>query len=107
MAELIVDACVAEIRRGVEEVYLPIFDWRLTPESAQEMLEAVDDAAHTAKYPVHAQQVNNPQSRVRRREFPDNRQFSWCRWRWKMLSMPVLYGFLYGQSTPKIDLDAR
>jgi hypothetical protein len=33
-----------------EEVYLPILDQRLTPESAQEMFEAMEAAAHKAKY---------------------------------------------------------
>ena len=32
-----------------EEVYLPILDQRLTPEAAQEMFEAMEDAAHKAK----------------------------------------------------------
>jgi hemerythrin-like domain-containing protein len=32
-----------------EEVYLPILDQRLPPESAQEMFEAMEDAAHKAK----------------------------------------------------------
>ncbi len=32
-----------------EEVYLPILDERLTPESAQEMFEALEAAAHAAK----------------------------------------------------------
>ena len=32
-----------------EEVYLPILDRRLTPESAQEMFEAMEAAAHKAK----------------------------------------------------------
>ena len=36
-----------------EEVYLPILDQRLTPESAQEMFEAMEDAAHNAKHAVH------------------------------------------------------
>lgn len=36
-----------------EEVYLPILDQHLTPESAQEMFEAMDDAAHKAKHAAH------------------------------------------------------
>jgi hemerythrin-like domain-containing protein len=36
-----------------EEVYLPILDQHLTPESAQEMFEAMEDAAHKAKYDAH------------------------------------------------------
>lgn len=32
-----------------EEVYLPILDQHLTPESAQEMFEAMEEAAHKAK----------------------------------------------------------
>ena len=36
-----------------EEVYLPILDPRLTPESAQEMFEAMEDAAHKAKHAAH------------------------------------------------------
>ena len=36
-----------------EEVYLPILDQRLTPESAQEMFEAMETAAHKAKH-AHA-----------------------------------------------------
>ena len=36
-----------------EEVYLPILDQRLTPESAQEMFEAMEDAAHKAKHAAH------------------------------------------------------
>jgi len=36
-----------------EEVYLPILDQRLTPESAQEMFEAMESAAHNAKH-AHA-----------------------------------------------------
>lgn len=36
-----------------EEVYLPILDQRLTPESAQEMFEAMEDAAHKAKHATH------------------------------------------------------
>ncbi len=35
-----------------EEVYLPILDQHLTPESAQEMFEAMEDAAHNAKHAV-------------------------------------------------------
>ena len=37
-----------------EEVYLPILDRSLTPESAQEMFEAMETAAHKAKHLVHA-----------------------------------------------------
>ena len=37
-----------------EEVYLPILDRNLTPESAQEMFEAMETAAHNAKHLVHA-----------------------------------------------------
>lgn len=37
-----------------EEVYLPILDQRLTPESAQELFEAMEAAAHEAKHSVHA-----------------------------------------------------
>jgi iron-sulfur cluster repair protein YtfE (RIC family) len=33
-----------------EEVYLPILDKRLTPEAAQEMFEAMEDAAYKAKH---------------------------------------------------------
>jgi len=36
-----------------EEVYLPILDQHLTPESAQEMFEAMEDAAHKAKHAMH------------------------------------------------------
>lgn len=36
-----------------EEAYLPILDQRLTPESAQEMFEAMEAAAHTAKHATH------------------------------------------------------
>jgi len=36
-----------------EEVYLPILDQRLTPESAQEMFEAMEAAAHKAKHATH------------------------------------------------------
>jgi iron-sulfur cluster repair protein YtfE (RIC family) len=36
-----------------EEVYLPILDQRLTPESAQEMFEAMEDAARKAKHAAH------------------------------------------------------
>lgn len=36
-----------------EEVYLPILDQRLTPESAQEMFEAMEAAAHEAKDAAH------------------------------------------------------
>lgn len=35
-----------------EEIYLPILDQHLTPESAQEMFEAMEDAAHKAKHIV-------------------------------------------------------
>ena len=37
-----------------EEVYLPILDLHLTPESAQEMFEAMEAAAHEAKHVSHA-----------------------------------------------------
>ncbi|PIV26721.1 MAG: hypothetical protein COS37_04945 [Anaerolineae bacterium CG03_land_8_20_14_0_80_58_20] len=37
-----------------EEVYLPILDQRLTPESAREMFEAMEAAAHAAKHAAHA-----------------------------------------------------
>ena len=37
-----------------EEVYLPILDQRLTPESAREMFEAMEAAAHAAKQVAHA-----------------------------------------------------
>ncbi len=37
-----------------EEIYLPILDQRLTPESAQEMFEAMEAAAHEAKNAAHA-----------------------------------------------------
>jgi len=37
-----------------EEVYLPILDQRLTPESAQEMFEQMEAAAHKAKHALHA-----------------------------------------------------
>ncbi len=37
-----------------EEVYLPILDQRLTPESAQEMFGAMEAAAHEAKLAAHA-----------------------------------------------------
>jgi iron-sulfur cluster repair protein YtfE (RIC family) len=37
-----------------EEVYLPILDQHLTPESAREMFEAMEAAAHQAKHAVHA-----------------------------------------------------
>jgi hypothetical protein len=37
-----------------EEVYLPILDQQLTPESAQEMFEAMEAAAHEAKHAAHA-----------------------------------------------------
>lgn len=36
-----------------EEVYLPILDQRLTPESAHEMFKAMEDAAHKAKDAAH------------------------------------------------------
>ena len=36
-----------------EEVYLPILDQRLTAESAQEMFEAMEAAAHSAKHAPH------------------------------------------------------
>ena len=36
-----------------EEVYLPILDQGLTPESAQEMFEAMEEAAHNAKHAAH------------------------------------------------------
>ncbi len=36
-----------------EEVYLPILDQRLTPESAQEMFETMEEAAHKAKEVAH------------------------------------------------------
>ena len=36
-----------------EEVYLPILDRSLTPESAQAMFEAMEAAAHKAKHLVH------------------------------------------------------
>ena len=37
-----------------EEVYLPILDQHLTPESAQKMFEAMEAAAHEAKHAAHA-----------------------------------------------------
>jgi len=37
-----------------EEVYLPILDQRLTPESAREMFGAMEAAAHEAKLAAHA-----------------------------------------------------
>ncbi len=37
-----------------EEVYLPILDQRLTPESAHEMFENMEAAAHKAKHALHA-----------------------------------------------------
>ncbi len=37
-----------------EEVYLPILDQRLTPESAREMFEQMEAAAHRAKHALHA-----------------------------------------------------
>jgi iron-sulfur cluster repair protein YtfE (RIC family) len=36
-----------------EEVYLPILDQRLTPEAAQEMFEAMEEAAQKAKHDAH------------------------------------------------------
>lgn len=36
-----------------EEVYLPVLDLRLTPELAQEMFEAMEEAAHSAKHDAH------------------------------------------------------
>ncbi len=36
-----------------EEVYLPILDQRLTPQAAQEMFAAMEDAAHEAKHATH------------------------------------------------------
>ncbi len=36
-----------------EEVYLPILDQRLTPEAAQEMFDAMEDAANKAKAAAH------------------------------------------------------
>lgn len=36
-----------------EEVYLPILDERLTPESAQGMFEAMEESAHKVKYVAH------------------------------------------------------
>lgn len=37
-----------------EEVYLPILDARLTPETAHEMFAAMESAAHTARgHPAH------------------------------------------------------
>lgn len=36
-----------------EEVYLPILDQRLTPESAREMFEAMEGVAHEAKHAAH------------------------------------------------------
>jgi len=35
-----------------KEVYLPILDQRLTPESAKEMFEQMESAAYRAKHPV-------------------------------------------------------
>jgi hypothetical protein len=35
-----------------EEVYLPILDERLTPETAREMFEKLETAAHAAKHPL-------------------------------------------------------
>ena len=40
-----------------EEVYLPILDQRLTPESAQEMFERMEAAAHEAKLAAHAGKI--------------------------------------------------
>jgi hemerythrin-like domain-containing protein len=40
-----------------EEVYLPILDQRLTPESAKEMFEAMEAAADTAKNTVRSSKV--------------------------------------------------
>lgn len=37
-----------------EEVYLPILDQRLSPESAREMFEKMEAAAHNAKHALHA-----------------------------------------------------
>lgn len=37
-----------------EEVYLPILDQRLTPETAQEMFEHMEAAAEIARHAVHA-----------------------------------------------------
>lgn len=37
-----------------EEVYLPILDQRLSPEAANDMFEAMEAAAHKAKYALHA-----------------------------------------------------
>jgi iron-sulfur cluster repair protein YtfE (RIC family) len=37
-----------------EEVYLPILDQRLSPESAREMFENLEAAAHKAKQALHA-----------------------------------------------------
>jgi iron-sulfur cluster repair protein YtfE (RIC family) len=37
-----------------EEVYLPILDQHLTPESAKKMFEAMEAAAHKAKHVTHA-----------------------------------------------------
>ena len=37
-----------------EEVYLPILDRRLSPESAHEMFEKMEAAAHKAKHALHA-----------------------------------------------------
>ena len=37
-----------------EEVYLPILEERLTPESATEMFEAMEAAAHEAKHAAHS-----------------------------------------------------
>lgn len=37
-----------------EEIYLPILDQQLTPETAQEMFTAMEAAAHEAKHAAHA-----------------------------------------------------
>ena len=37
-----------------EEVYLPILDQHLTPETARELFEAMEAAAHKAKHAAHA-----------------------------------------------------
>jgi len=38
-----------------EEIYLPILDQHLTPESAQEMFEAMEDSAHKAKHDLETE----------------------------------------------------
>jgi iron-sulfur cluster repair protein YtfE (RIC family) len=38
-----------------EEIYLPILDQFLTPETAREMFQAMEAAAHQAKHAAHAQ----------------------------------------------------